>query len=273
LSPAWWIPGTQGLRFTLGEFCLFRKTFPCLRLDRHFTELTAAADAACPPVKRFSPEVEVIMVHSLPVETDLPRFTRMKSCYRYVPEHFRHYYIEAPGSLEDYLKGLDAKSRHELARKVRRFASLANSGASWREFRGPEEMDEYYRLALEVSRKTYQTRLLDAGMPEGESISGSLKNGQKIIIEDGVAKLLDRSAFAGSVATTERLVRTAVKQASIPLPDAVKMMTITPAEIIGISRNKGSLAIGKDADIVIFDDDINIKITVIRGKIVFNNNS
>ncbi len=114
--------------------------------------------------------------------------------------------------------------------------------------------------------------LRGAGMPEGESISGSLKNGQKVIIEDGVAKLLDRSAFAGSVATTDRLVRTVVKQAGIPLIDAVKMMTITPAEIIGVNKEKGSLAIGKDADILIFDDDIHIKMTVIMGNPVYNSN-
>ncbi len=114
--------------------------------------------------------------------------------------------------------------------------------------------------------------LRGAGMPEGESISGSLKNGQKVIIEDGVAKLLDRSAFAGSVATTDRLVRTVVKQAGIPLIDAVKMMTITPAEIIGVNKEKGSLAIGKDADILIFDDDIHIKMTVIMGNPVYKSN-
>lgn len=111
--------------------------------------------------------------------------------------------------------------------------------------------------------------LRGAGMPEGESISGSLKNGQKIIVEGGVAKLLDRSAFAGSVATTDRLVRTVVKKAGIPIIDAVKMMTITPAQIIGVDKTKGSIVKGKDADIVIFDDDININMTIVGGKVVY----
>lgn len=114
--------------------------------------------------------------------------------------------------------------------------------------------------------------LRGAGMPEGESISGSLKNGQKIIIEDGVAKLLDRTAFAGSVATTDRLVRTVVQQAAIPLLDAVKMMTLTPAEIMGVGKEKGSLAIGKDADILIFDEDIHIRMTIVQGNPVYQCN-
>jgi N-acetylglucosamine-6-phosphate deacetylase len=108
-----------------------------------------------------------------------------------------------------------------------------------------------------------------AGMPEGESILGSLNNGLRVIVEDGVAKLPDRTSFAGSVATTDRLVRTMVKMADIPLLDAVKMATRTPASILGISDRKGSLLPGKDADILIFNDDIEILTTIINGKIIY----
>lgn len=108
-----------------------------------------------------------------------------------------------------------------------------------------------------------------AGMPPGESLIGSLRNGQKVIIEDGVAKLPDRSAFAGSVATADRLVRNMVQLADVPLTDAVRMMSSTPAAIMGISDRKGSLSPGKDADIVIFDDQITIQYTLVGGKVVY----
>jgi N-acetylglucosamine-6-phosphate deacetylase len=109
-----------------------------------------------------------------------------------------------------------------------------------------------------------------AGMPPGESILGSLTNGLKVIVEDGVAKLPDRTSFAGSVATADRLVRTMVSLAEIPLVDAVKMMTSTPARILGVSDKKGALVSNKDADIVIFDKDINIQMTMVKGNIVFD---
>lgn len=107
-----------------------------------------------------------------------------------------------------------------------------------------------------------------AGMPEGESVLGNKDNGLPVIIEDGVAKLLDRTAFAGSVATCDRLVRNMVKLAEVPLTDAVKMATVTPARILGI-ENKGLLKTGFDADIVIFDEDINVKNTIVNGRMVF----
>lgn len=108
-----------------------------------------------------------------------------------------------------------------------------------------------------------------AGMPEGDSILGNKDTGLKVIVENGVAIMADRSSFAGSVATTDRLVRTMVQMANIPLVEAVRMISKTPATIMGIEANKGSLTIGKDADVVIFDDNINIKTTMVNGEICY----
>lgn len=108
-----------------------------------------------------------------------------------------------------------------------------------------------------------------AGMPPGESVLGNLQTGIKVVVEDGVAKLPDRTSFAGSVATADRLVRSMINMADVSLMDAIKMMTSTPARIMGISERKGSLVEGKDADIIIFDDNIDIKMTIINGTLVY----
>jgi N-acetylglucosamine-6-phosphate deacetylase len=108
-----------------------------------------------------------------------------------------------------------------------------------------------------------------AGMPPGESILGGLKNGTKVIVEDGVAKMPDRNSFAGSVATFDRLVRNMIQMADVPLIEAVRMASETPARIMNINDRKGSLEVGKDADIVIFDENIQIDTTIINGKIVY----
>ncbi|MBN2851652.1 MAG: N-acetylglucosamine-6-phosphate deacetylase [Clostridia bacterium] len=102
-----------------------------------------------------------------------------------------------------------------------------------------------------------------------KTIVGSKKDGIKAIVEDGVAKLPDRSAFAGSVATTDRLVRTVIDIAEIPLTKAVEMMSATPAKIMKVYDKTGSLSPGKLADIILFDEDINVSMTMIEGNIVF----
>ena len=90
----------------------------------------------------------------------------------------------------------------------------------------------------------------------------------RYIIEDGVCKMADHSALAGSLATMDVLVRTMVKKANIPLEDAVRMASETPARLIGASDRKGALAKGKDADIVILDKELNVRCVWSMGKIV-----
>ena len=76
------------------------------------------------------------------------------------------------------------------------------------------------------------------------------------VIEDGVAKLLDRSAFAGSIATSDILLKTAVK-AGCSIADAVKMMTETPATVMGL-KTKGKIEAGYDACFTVFDNNLDI---------------
>lgn len=96
-----------------------------------------------------------------------------------------------------------------------------------------------------------------------DALSYAAHNGEnihndKVIIENGVCKLANRSALAGSIATSDVLVRTMVK-AGIPLGDAIRMVSETPAQIMGVSDRKGSLQKDKDADVVILDKNLNVR--------------
>lgn len=111
-----------------------------------------------------------------------------------------------------------------------------------------------------------------AGMKDGEHvIIGSIKNGQDTIIEDGVAMMPDHSCFASSVCTADRCVRTMYKLAGASLLDSVRMMSANPARVIGVDSHKGSIAPGMDADICVFDEDINIKTVIVNGNITVDN--
>lgn len=92
----------------------------------------------------------------------------------------------------------------------------------------------------------------------------------RVILEDGVCKLADRSALAGSIATMDRLIRTCVQMAGIPLEDACRMASETPAKIMGVYDRKGSLEKGKDADIILFDNDLNLTYVMQMGHVVTN---
>lgn len=117
-----------------------------------------------------------------------------------------------------------------------------------------------------------QTCLVTDALKYAANEGGTIDD-PKYIIEIGVCKLADHSSLAGSLATMDVLIQTMVKKASIPLADAVRMASETPAKLIGIESHKGTLQKGKDADIVILDKDINVRCVFSQGKIVEGTNT
>jgi N-acetylglucosamine-6-phosphate deacetylase len=106
-----------------------------------------------------------------------------------------------------------------------------------------------------------------AGTDVSESTLGSLKNGQRVIIEGGVAYMPGKASFGGSIATADRLIRTMYHQADVPLTEAVKMMTLTPARMLGVDHRIGTIAPGREADLVLFDENISVSLVMIKGKV------
>jgi len=134
----------------------------------------------------------------------------------------------------------------------------------------PKELLQFiYKLKPvdKVALITDSIRPAACDYPDG-TIVKSHNGGSDTLIEDNVAKLPDRSAFAGSIATMDRVVRNMVKLANASLVDAVKMATKTPALIMK-EEKMGEIKQGYFADFVIFDEDINVKKTIVAGKTVF----
>lgn len=125
---------------------------------------------------------------------------------------------------------------------------------------------ELIRLIFQIKGADHLCLVTDAMQVAGTTATQSEIGGVPCIIEDGVAKLPDRSAFAGSVATTDRLLRVCVEQADLPLLDAVKMLTATPARILGIQA--GNIAPGYAADFAILDDSLEITAVIAQGETV-----
>ena len=88
----------------------------------------------------------------------------------------------------------------------------------------------------------------------------------RMIVEDGVCKLADRSALTGSVASGIRLLQVMVEKAEIPVADCVRMAATNPARLMSINDRKGSIEQGKDADLILFDENFRLQSVWIGGK-------
>ncbi len=123
------------------------------------------------------------------------------------------------------------------------------------------------RLILKVKGTDRVALITDSLSITGTSAKTGKMVDTEYVIEDGVCKLLDRSAFAGSIATADRLVRVLKDEVGVPLTDAVKMITKVPAEIMHVK--KGVLAENFDADILVFDDNIEIQKAWVMGTLQY----
>ncbi len=103
-----------------------------------------------------------------------------------------------------------------------------------------------------------------AGLPDGQYSLGGLP----IWVRDGAARLPD-GTLAGSTLTMNRAVRNFREFTGCSLPEAVRCATLNPARLLGLADRKGSLAVGKDADLVIFDEEFTVHYTILAGKIVY----
>jgi N-acetylglucosamine-6-phosphate deacetylase len=102
-----------------------------------------------------------------------------------------------------------------------------------------------------------------AGLPEGARFK---MGGMEYEVRDGVGMMFDRSAFAGSSTLLNEMIPVLINVVGIPLVDAIRMMTLTPARVIGVADRIGSIAPGKAADLAIFDDDWRAWRVMIRGE-------
>jgi len=77
----------------------------------------------------------------------------------------------------------------------------------------------------------------------------------------------DKSCYAGSVQALDDMISILVRDCKIPFVDAVRMATLTPAEVIGIEKECGSLKVGKRADLCFMNADYQVMKTVIAGQV------
>ncbi len=108
-----------------------------------------------------------------------------------------------------------------------------------------------------------------AGTDLTESYLGKVCPENRVIIEEGVAKLPDRSFFAGSIGTMDRAFRFAVKNAGLPVWDVSKMTSLNQAKLMKIDDRKGSIEVGKDADFVLLNEDCYVQSVLLAGEVVF----
>jgi CelD/BcsL family acetyltransferase involved in cellulose biosynthesis len=161
---ALWRPVRTSLGYRLAIFTFWYWRFDALAFDRHFTELSPGDDL----LRMAADPGRCHLFPSYPVAEAPPALRIVDGRLVYTPKTFPNYVVDLslPGGFDEYLGRFSSKTRSTLKRKVRKFAEASPDGKlEWRTYRSADEMAKFLPVAASISERTYQTRLLDCGLP------------------------------------------------------------------------------------------------------------
>lgn len=125
------------------------------------------------------------------------------------------------------------------------------------------------RLILKLKRVDYICLVSDATSAAGTHNRRHYLGDLEVYIREGALRLSD-GTLAGSLLTMDQALRNLITFAGIELPEAIRTVSETPARVLGLFSQKGSLEVGKDADIVLLNENLKVQYTIIAGEIVYD---
>ena len=157
--------GSVTLSFQLSDLTLARVAVPVdVVLVGALSDAQPVADPQ-PPAAAPSAGAWGFMLRDMPVAAALPRLQRSGGFLRYVTHQYGHSYIDMEGDFDAYRQKFSSKTRSTITRKLKKFSEHTGAPLRWTSHRTPDELAQFFPLALALSAKTYQERLLDAGLP------------------------------------------------------------------------------------------------------------
>jgi len=110
-------------------------------------------------------------------------------------------------------------------------------------------------------------------MPDGTILT--YRDGRKVYVSEGVLRMIDddpkiHGNLTGSAVTMNVALRRLKEYANLSIPEAIRWGSINPATTLGIDKETGSIRVGKYADLTIIDDDFNVKMTFLKGRMIYN---
>lgn len=156
------------IKFQLSDWTLFTVSIPLQVRAVKLVDQTPPVAVPLSPTDVLPADSQGFLIRGLPITSELPRISRTGDYLCYAPLQYQHCYIDLGLTFETYQQKFSSKTRSTINRKIKKFVAHCGGMLTWKTYKTPAEMREFFRLARTVSRLTYQERLLDAGIPESE---------------------------------------------------------------------------------------------------------
>jgi hypothetical protein len=163
-----WQFGQAVFRFQLGDWVFFTASLPMqIRAD---SLLNTSTDVKTPQPPSEMPlsGSEGFSIRNLPIECEQPTLSSMGGYLCYIPLQYLHCYIDLSWSFNQYASKFSSKTISTIQRKIRKYRQRCGGNITWKTYTRPEDLSDFFHHARQVSKLTYQERLLDSGLPNSE---------------------------------------------------------------------------------------------------------
>lgn len=157
------------IKFQLSDWTLFSVSILLSVRAVKLVDQVPPATALCPPSESLPPHSQGFLIRGLPIAAELPATAFVEGYLCYSPLQYDHCYIDLSQTFDAYQQKFSSKTRSTINRKIKKFVAHCGGTLSWKTYKTPEEMRDFFQLARAVSKLTYQERLLDAGIPDSEA--------------------------------------------------------------------------------------------------------
>jgi hypothetical protein len=161
-----WEKTSIPIKFSLGEFTILKVNLHLCLAKYYFMDIKEGVPT---PPGILPSEISGFYFPSYPLANRLKRIKFSSKYIRYISKQYRRFYIDMSLNYSEYLSKFSSKSRSTIRRKVVKFKKESGGLIDFREYKNPDEMRAFYPIALSISKRTYQEKLLGAGLPEDQS--------------------------------------------------------------------------------------------------------
>jgi hypothetical protein len=163
-----WQYGQATFRFQLSDWVFFTASLPMQIRADSLLDATPAVKTPTPPAEIRLSGSEGFSIRNLPVECEQPTLSSGGEYLCYIPLQYLHCYIDLSWSFDQYASKFSSKTRSTIQRKIRKYKEHCGGSINWKSYRQTEELPDFFHHARQVSKLTYQERLLDVGLPDSE---------------------------------------------------------------------------------------------------------
>lgn len=155
-------------KYQLSDWTLFSIGCPLQVRATKLSDGTLPVEHLVAPPDALTGNSQGFAIRALPVAKKQPTLGTSGDYLCYTQLQYRHCFIDLGMTFGEYQKKFSSKTRATINRKLRKFAEYCHGPIPWTVYKEPHEMPLFFRLAREVSKKTYQEKLLDAGVPDSK---------------------------------------------------------------------------------------------------------